>query len=116
MRVPVVAVGNRVLCGFPRSGGRVLCVHGSRSFHGRRAIFASNDVVPFCASLATGSAEVNGPEAVGDLLEANRVLLERIRDEEQALLEAECARILDALDDEVSRIFDRWQLAGVLAP
>src|SRR5688500_14798878 len=31
----VVAVGNRVLCGFPRSGGRVLCVHGSGSVHGR---------------------------------------------------------------------------------
>jgi len=31
----VVAVGNRVLGGFPRSGGRVLCVHGSGSFHGR---------------------------------------------------------------------------------
>jgi len=29
MMVRVGAVGNRVLCGFPRSGGRVLCVHGS---------------------------------------------------------------------------------------
>src|SRR5262249_31178861 len=29
----VGAVGNRVLCGFPRSGGRVLCVHGSGSVH-----------------------------------------------------------------------------------
>src|SRR5438093_9265259 len=32
-REPVVAVGNRS-SGFPRSGGRVLGVHGSGSFHG----------------------------------------------------------------------------------
>jgi len=32
-RMRVGAVGNRVLCGFPRSGGRVLCVHGSGSVH-----------------------------------------------------------------------------------
>ena len=31
----VDAVGNRALCGFPRSGGRVLCVHGSGSVHSR---------------------------------------------------------------------------------
>ena len=32
-REPVVAVENRSV-GFPRSGGRVLGVHGSGSFHG----------------------------------------------------------------------------------
>src|SRR5262245_13980175 len=31
----VVAVANRAFRGFPRSGGRVLCVHGSRSVHSR---------------------------------------------------------------------------------
>jgi hypothetical protein len=31
------AVGNRVRCGFPRSGGRVLCVHGSGSVHAPNA-------------------------------------------------------------------------------
>src|SRR2546426_12296418 len=35
---PVVAVGNRS-AGFPRSGGRVLGVHGSGSFHGPFPIF-----------------------------------------------------------------------------
>jgi hypothetical protein len=29
----VGAVGNRGLCGFPGSGGRGLCVHGSGSVH-----------------------------------------------------------------------------------
>jgi hypothetical protein len=29
----VGAVENGVLCGFPRSGGRVLCVHGAGSVH-----------------------------------------------------------------------------------
>ena len=29
------AVGNRVLCGFPRRGGRVLGVHGDGSVHAR---------------------------------------------------------------------------------
>src|SRR2546425_9187553 len=38
MRVPVAAVGNRS-AGFPRSGGRVLGVHGSGSFHGPFPIF-----------------------------------------------------------------------------
>ena len=31
----VGAVGNRVLCGFPSRGGRVLCVHGDGSVHAR---------------------------------------------------------------------------------
>ncbi len=33
----VGAVGNRVVCGFPRRGGRVLGVHGDGSVHARLA-------------------------------------------------------------------------------
>ena len=34
-RMRVGAVGNRARCGFPRSGGRVLGVHGSGGVHAR---------------------------------------------------------------------------------
>ena len=40
---------------------------------------------------------------------------ERVGDEEQALLEAERPGVGDALDEEVSGILDRRQLAGVRA-
>ena len=45
--MPVVAVGNRGLGGFPRSGGRGLGVHGSGSVHGPHDMLAANAVVPF---------------------------------------------------------------------
>ena len=56
---------------------------------------------------------MNRPDAVGDLLEPDRVLFERIRDEEQPLLEAERPRVGNALHQEVPRIRNRWQFAGV---
>src|SRR6266446_2006165 len=80
---------------------------------GRRAILASNDVVPFVESSDQDPAEVNGPDAVGDLLEPDRVLLERFRDEEQALLEAERPSVGDALHEEMPGILKRRQLARV---
>ena len=67
----------------------------------------ADDVVPFVDPAQAGRAEVDRPDAVVDLLEADGVLLERVGDEEQALLEAEGAGVGDALDDEVAGILDR---------
>jgi hypothetical protein len=44
---------------------------------------------------------VNRPDAVGDLLEADWELLERVGDEQQPLPPADGAGVGDALDDEV---------------
>ena len=78
-----------------------------------RAILASNDVVAFVEPSDQDPAEVNGPDAVGDFFEPDRVLFECVRDEEQALLESERPRVGDALDEEVPGIVNRRQLAGV---
>ena len=74
-----------------------------------------DDVVSFVDPPQEHVAEVDRPDPVGDLLEADGMLLERVGDEEQAPLEAKGAGIGDALDDEVPGIFDRRQGAGVLA-
>jgi hypothetical protein len=65
-----------------------------------------DDVVTFVHSPQQDTAEVNRPDAVGDLLEPERVLLERIGDEQQPLLQADGARVGDALDEEVPGILD----------
>ena len=56
---------------------------------------------------------MNRPDAVVDFLESDGVLLQRVGDEEQALLKPKCPRVRDALDDEMSGILDRRQCAGV---
>src|SRR6266404_4711743 len=65
-----------------------------------------DDVVTFVHSPRKDTAEVNRPDAVSDLLEPDRVLLERIGDEQQPLLQADGARVSDALDEEVPGILD----------
>lgn len=68
-----------------------------------------DDVVTFVHAPQEDAAEVNRPDAVGDLLEPDRVLLERIGDEEQAFLQADGAGVGDARDDEMAGILDRRQ-------
>jgi hypothetical protein len=58
-------------------------------------------------------AEVNGPDPVVGLLEADRVLLQRVGEEEPPLLQSKRARVGDALDEEMAGILDRGQRAGV---
>jgi hypothetical protein len=58
----VVAVGNRVLGRFPRSGGRVLCVHGSGSVHSRLSVFRITQQArfprcPLCSCPVCGLAD-----------------------------------------------------------
>ncbi len=72
-----------------------------------------DDVVPFVDATQQDVAEVNGPDAVGDLLEADGMLLERVGEEEQALLQADGAGVGDALDEEMARVLDGRQGARV---
>jgi len=58
-------------------------------------------------------AEVDGSDAVIDLLEPDGVLLERIGDEQQALLQADSAGVGDGLDEEMARVLNGRQDAGI---
>ena len=75
----------------------------------------SDDVVPFVDAAEQHLAEVDRPDAVGDLFEADGMLLERVRDEEQALLEVDGAGIGDAFHDELPGVLERRQGARVRA-
>src|SRR5688572_21995784 len=72
-----------------------------------------DDVIAFVDAPEQHVAEVNRPDAVVDLLEADRVLLERVGEEEQSLLQANRAGVGDALDEEVPGVLARRQGAGV---
>src|SRR5438876_9588426 len=74
-----------------------------------------DDVIPLVDPPQQHVAEVNRPDPVVDLLEANRMLLERIGQEQQPLLQADGAGVGHALDEEVAGILDRWQRAAVRA-
>src|SRR2546428_7752226 len=67
----------------------------------------AEDVVAFVDAGEEDLAEVDGPDAVADLLEADGVLLEGVGEEEEPFAEADRARVRDALDDEVGGIGDR---------
>ena len=53
-------------------------------------------VVPFVDASQEDVAEVNGPDAVVDLLEADGVLLERVGDEQQPPFQADGSSVGDA--------------------
>ena len=61
-------------------------------------------VVAFVHASEQDVAEVNRPDPVVDFLEADRMLLKRVGEEEQPLLQANHACIGDALDEEVAEI------------
>jgi len=66
-----------------------------------------DDVVAFVDTAQEHAAEVNGPDTVVDLLEADGVLLQRVGQEEQALPEADGAGVGDAFHDEVAGVLVR---------
>ena len=57
--------------------------------------------------------EVQGPNPVVAFLEPDVVLLERVGEEEQPILEADRPGVRDALDQEVPWILERWELRGI---
>jgi hypothetical protein len=71
-----------------------------------------DDVVAFVDPPQPDMAEVDRPDAVGDLLEADGVLLEGVGEEEPALLEAEGAGVGDARDEAGPRILDGRERTG----
>ncbi len=75
----------------------------------------SDDVVPFVNPSQQDAAEVDRPDAIGHLLEADRVLLEGVGDEHKPFLEPDRPGVGDALDDEVAGILDRRQGVGIRA-
>jgi len=58
----------------------------------------SDDVVPFVDPSQQDAAEVDRPDAIGHLLEADRVLLEGVGDEHKPFLEPDRPGVGDALD------------------
>jgi len=56
---------------------------------------------------------VDGPDPIIDLLEADDVLLERVREEEQALLEPDRPGVGHALGNVVARVLDRREVPRV---
>ena len=56
---------------------------------------------------------MNRPDAIVDFLESDGVLLQRVGDEEQALLEPKRPRVRDAFHDEMPGILDRRHRPGV---
>src|SRR5215510_13458532 len=65
-----------------------------------------DDVVAFVDPSQEPVAEVNRPDPVGDLLEADRVLLQGMGDEQPPRFQANGAGVGDPLHDEVPGIFD----------
>ena len=72
-----------------------------------------DDVVAFVDASEQDLAEVNGPDAIVDFLEADGMLLQRIGEEEQPFLQTDGARVRHALDQEVAGILDGRQRARV---
>ena len=80
---------------------------------GDSSLLGPDDVVALVDASEQDVAEVNGPDPVVGLLEADRMLLERVGEEQQALLQANRARVGDTLDEEVAGVLDGGQRAGV---
>ena len=75
----------------------------------------ADDVVAFIDAGQEDVAEVDGPDAILDLLEAEDLLLERVRDEEQALLEPDRPRVRHSLGNVMARVLDRRDVPRVRA-
>ena len=60
-------------------------------------------------------AEVDGPDPIIDFLEAEDVLLERVRDEEQTVVEPDGPRVRHPLGNVMARILDRRKATRVPA-
>jgi hypothetical protein len=75
----------------------------------------AEDVVTFIDPGQEDVAEVDGPDAIVDFLEAEDMLLERVRDKDQALLESDRSRVRHPLGNVMARVLDRREGPGVQA-
>jgi hypothetical protein len=74
-----------------------------------------DDVVTLVNAPQQDTAEIERPNAVVDLFEADRVLREGVGDKQQPLLEANRPGVGDALDDVVAGVLDGRRVRRVLA-
>jgi len=72
-----------------------------------RGASRAEDRVAFVDPREEDVAEVDGPDPISDFLEAEDVLLERVRDEEQALLEPDRPRVRHPFGKVMARVLDR---------
>lgn len=72
-----------------------------------------DDVVALIDARQENVAEVDGPQPIIDLLEAADVLLQRVREEQQALREPDRPRIRHAFGNLVARVLDRRDVPRV---
>lgn len=72
-------------------------------------------IVAFIDAGEEDVAAVEGPDPIVDFLEAQDLLLERVRDEEQARLEPDRPRVRHALRNVVARVRDRRERARIRA-
>ena len=80
---------------------------------GARGASRADEVVAFIDAGEEDVAEVDGPDPIIDFLEAEDVLLERVRDEDQALLEPDGPRVRHPLGNAVARVLDRREAPRV---
>src|SRR5207245_4062918 len=79
------------------------------------ALSRAEEVVAFIDAGQEDVTEVDGPDPIIDFLEAEDVLLERVRDEDQALFESDGPRVRHALGNVMARVLDRREAPGVPA-
>ena len=75
----------------------------------------AEEIVAFIDAGQEDVAEIDGPDPIGDVLEADHLLLEGGCDEEQACLEPDRSRVRHALGNVMARVLDRRDPAGVRA-
>ena len=75
-----------------------------------------DNVVTFINASEQDVAEVNRPNSVVDLLEADRMLRQRIGEKERSLPQSNRSCVRHAFHENVAGIFDRRQRARVRAP
>jgi hypothetical protein len=72
-----------------------------------------DDVVTFVDARQPDVAEVDRPDSIIDFLEAEDLLLERVRDEEQAFLESDRPCVRHPLGNVMARVLDGWDVPRV---
>jgi hypothetical protein len=80
---------------------------------GDSSLLGPDDIVALVHASEQDVAKVNRPDPIVNFLEADGMLLQGVREKEQPFLQANRARVGDALDQEVARILDRGQRARV---
>src|SRR5262249_44944175 len=96
-----------------RSGGRVLCAHGSGSFH--RRLRARKPYGPFIEVSETHRSKHNFPNSVSDFFQANVFTSEDVPDGDVLLMPGKAAILPDSAHLEMRGVFEGRQPRGQAA-